>query len=159
MKVRPLLPGQIRSAVRAFDSCLRDGLFAVGAFLNVFLWWSGLFLGSVYLPDEYEYCQCHYEEVDNCVYEQTIVDGRRRCLLSRGQRCIGISIQSYKEVGKIHTAEEQSQRRHDDVFHQRSDYGSKATPITIPIAISRTLPFMANSLNSLINPISPPPTN
>ena len=78
-------------------------------------------LSAVHQPDEQEHDQRHDQEVDQRLDEQPVVQRRRAGLLGLGQTGVGHAREADEQAAEVHPAEQQAERRHDDVVDQRAD--------------------------------------
>lgn len=107
----------------ATGSFLRDGFEAVGAVFGRWIGGGGVFfaLELVELTDDEEDRKGDDQEVQHVVDEQAVVDRRRTCRFGLGKGGVGGRRQVDVEVGKIDPAQQQPNRRHEDVVGEGGD--------------------------------------
>ena len=91
----------------------------------------------------------HDQKVDQRIDEQAVIKRcgiGLLCLCESGIRRAG---KVDEKTAEINLAQQQSDRRHDNILDQEVTTPPNAAPIIMPTAMSIILPFTANSLNSL----------
>ena len=111
-------------------------------------------LHAIEALDHQEHGKGYDEKADDGVDEEPQVQGHGPGGFGCGQGGIGSGgfgpfFEGDKKIRKIDIPQEQADRRHQDVIDKRLDNTPESRPMTMPTAMSTTLPRMANSLKSL----------
>ena len=76
----------------------------------------------VQLAQQQEQDKGHDQEIDDGIDEQAVIDGDGLGGLGGGQGLdAGVALQHHEEIGEIHAAQRQADRRHHHVIDQRGD--------------------------------------
>ena len=95
---------------------------AVGTFLGGWLRGRRFFLVAVDALDQQEDSEGYDQEADDLIEENADVNCRGTRFLRLGQGLIVTARERDEDVGKIDTAQQQADRRHNHVGHQRFHY-------------------------------------